>query len=410
MERAPSWLLPLLMGVGAALGLLLGVTGPLPGVTGVVVQAVGAVFLALLRALVIPLVVTSLMVAVARMGDLRRVGRAAAVTLGFFAVTTFAAVATGLVLVNAIRPGTGQGSLPVQALGEAQLARASTPPSEAILEVVTGMFPDNLLEAAADGNVLGLVVFSLLFGLVLTVEGDRARPLLDVLDAANEALLRLVRWVVWAAPVGILALVAERTARAGGGAAVAAELQRLSWYAATVVAGLALHALVTLPIALIASGRNPLRYGGRLGGALLTAFGTASSAATMPVTLRGVIEGNGVSRRAADLVIPLGTTVNMNGTALYEAVAALFIAQASGIDLGPAQQMVVLLTATLAAVGAAAIPEAGLVTMVLVLTAAGLPVEGIGLILSIDWVLDRFRTVVNVWGDAVGAAVVERLS
>jgi len=177
----------------------------------------------------------------------------------------------------------------------------------------------------------------------------------------------------------------------------------------TVVAGLTLHACVTLPLLLwIFTRRSPRRYAAGMSDALLTAFGTASSAAAMGVTLRSVTEKNGVSRRAAELVIPLGTTVNMNGTALYEAVAVLFIAQASGIHLDFARLVVLALTATLAAVGAAAIPEAGLVTMVLVLSAVGLPASGIGVLLSIDWILDRARTAVNVWGDAVGAAVVER--
>jgi Na+/H+-dicarboxylate symporter len=176
-----------------------------------------------------------------------------------------------------------------------------------------------------------------------------------------------------------------------------------------VLTGLALHAFVTLPLLLLVlARRNPLRFFSGMGDSLVTAFGTASSAATLGVTLACLQEKNGVSARAADFVVPLGTTVNMNGTALYEAVAVLFIAQSLGIELGAASQMVVVMTATLAAIGAAAIPEAGLVTMLLVLTAVGLPPEGIGLILSIDWILDRFRTAVNVWGDAVGAAVVDR--
>jgi Na+/H+-dicarboxylate symporter len=187
------------------------------------------------------------------------------------------------------------------------------------------------------------------------------------------------------------------------------EVAGLGWYAGTVLLGLGIHAFVSLPLVLLlVARRNPLRYLAGMGDALITAFGTASSAATLGVTLECVTKRNGVSERAAEFVVPLGTTVNMDGTALYEAVAVLFIAQTMGIELPVSRQLVVLVTATLAAIGAAAIPEAGLVTMVLVLTAVGLPAEGVGLILSIDWILDRFRTAVNVWGDSVGAAVVDR--
>jgi Na+/H+-dicarboxylate symporter len=258
--------------------------------------------------------------------------------------------------------------------------------------------------------VLGLIVMSLLFGVTLSKLGAPGRPLAQVIDVANDALLKLVGWIVWLAPAGILGLVADRLGRAGGGAAVWDDLNRLGWYALTVMIGLLVHAGLTLPLILrLLAGRNPVRYGSNMGDAVLVAMGTASSAATMPVTLRCVTEKNGVSERAADFVIPVGSTIKMDGTALYEAVAVIFIAQTLGIELTMGQQVIVALTATLAAIGAAAIPEAGLVTMVLVLGAVGLPAEGVGLILSIDWVLDRFRTSVNVWGDAVGAATVDRM-
>jgi Na+/H+-dicarboxylate symporter len=254
-----------------------------------------------------------------------------------------------------------------------------------------------------------LIVFSLLFGAALSLLGAPGLSLTDALDGANRALFLLVRWIVWLAPVGIFGLVADRLGRAGGGVAAWDEVQRLGGYGATVCLGLLVHALVTLPLVLWLLGRrSPLSYVAGMAEALLTALGTASSAATMPVTLRCVVEKNRVSSRAADFVIPIGTTVNMDGTALYEAVAAVFIAQSLGIELSTMQLGLVAVTATLAAIGAAAIPEAGLVTMVLVLEAVHLPLEGIGLLLSIDWILDRFRTSVNVWGDAVGAAVIDR--
>ncbi len=414
-RNASAWLLPGLMLAGAVLGLVVGaVLGERwtekalePLVLGI--RLCGVIFLALLKGLIVPLVVTSVITGITRMGDLRKVGRLAGLTAGYFAFTSFLAVFTGMVVVNLVQPGKrgGAGAAPTEIPEAASAAAQST--AQAVYDVIGGMFPSNLFAAAAEGNILGLIVFSLIFGVVLALEGLRARPLVEVIDVANEALLRLVRYVIWLAPIGIFGLVADRIGKAGGGDAIWSEVQRLGWYALAVMLALSIHALVTLPLLLRFLGkRNPARYAGGMADSLITAVGTASSAATMPITLRCVMHENGVSRRAADLVIPLGTTVNMDGTALYEAVAVIFIAQTMGLDLSLSQQLVILVTATLAAVGAAAIPEAGLVTMVIVLGAVGLPAEGIGLLLSIDWVLDRFRTGVNVWGDSVGAGIIDR--
>jgi Na+/H+-dicarboxylate symporter len=409
-KRPRPWLLPALLMSGAVLGLVLG------GLLGhrwadpslqplvVPVRLAGTVFLSLLKALIVPLIVTSMVVGVAKLGDLRKVGRLAGWTGAYFLITTLLAVATGLVLANLLQPGAHG---PVHAAAAAPAVVHKTP-LEAIAELVSGMFPPNLVEAAGTGNLLGLIVFSLLFAGALALDRKRGHLLVEVLDVANEALLRLVLFVVWLAPLGILGLIADRVGKAGGGAAVFVELRRLGWYALTVLLGLFIHAAVTLPLALrLLAQRRPGRFIAGIADALITAFGTASSAATMSVTLK-CTEAQGVSRRAADFVIPLGTTLNMNGTALYEAVAVLFIAQSLGMHLSLVSQIIVLITASLAAIGAAAIPEAGLITMVLVTSAVGLPPEGIAMILSIDWLLDRFRTAVNVMGDAVGAAVVDR--
>jgi solute carrier family 1 (high affinity glutamate transporter) protein 1 len=410
VTRAPQWLLPALMGAGAAIGLVLGGTlgghwkDPGWAAFVFVVRSPGVVFLSLLQALAVPLVMVSVLLSVANLGASRRMGRAMAVTIGYFLFSTLLAVITGILLVSSLQPGH---AFPLSSASPPEHAATST--AEALSGVVKNMFPSNLFAAATGGNILGLIIFAALFGVVLGRLGARARPLLDVLDVLNEALMRFVRALIWFAPIGILALVADRIGTAGGGAAVRVELGRLRSYGFTVVLGLAIHAVVTLPVILrLIARRAPHRFAGKMSDALLTAFATASSAATLAVTLRCLTEKAEVSPRAAELVVPLGTTVNMNGTALYEAVAVIFIAQASGIPLGPTHLVVIALTATLAAVGAAAIPEAGLVTMVLVLAAAGLPATGIGMLLSIDWILDRVRTSVNVWGDAVGAAVVER--
>ena len=215
---------------------------------------------------------------------------------------------------------------------------------------------------------------------------------------------------MYVAPLGVFALIASKLGAAGGGDLFLAELLKIGKFAATVILGLLFHAAVTLPLVLFFfTKRNPLVYLKNMSEAITTALSTASSSATLPVTVECVEKQNRVSRRTTLFVIPLGATVNMNGTALYESVAAIFIAQVVGIQLGFWEQVLVFLTATLAAIGAAGIPEAGLVTMVIVLKAVGLPLEGIGMLLSIDWFLDRLRTSINVWGDSIGAAVVDTL-
>jgi Na+/H+-dicarboxylate symporter len=403
------WLLPGLMLLGGVGGVLIGSTLGTrwqdPELESVVValRLSGTVFLAMLKALVVPLIVTSICVGMRRLGA-NGMSRMALSTVAYFFLTTTLAVITGLFCVQLIHPGSAGSGLEIS--GQPEVARSAI---QALSDLITGMFPPNLVEAAVNGNVLGLVVFSLILGAAMARLGDKANGLSEMLEGFNHALMLVVHWVVWLAPIGIMGLVADRIGQAGGGDMAWTELKRVGAYALTVILGLSLHALVTLPLVLwIVGRRNPLQYFKGMVEALITAFGTASSAATRALTLRCVTERNGVSPRAANIVIPVGTTVNMDGTALYEAVAAVFIAQTLGIELGFGQLLLVALTATLAAVGAAAIPEAGLVTMVLVLQAVGLPAEGIGLLLSIDWILDRFRTVVNVWGDSVGAAVIDR--
>ena len=273
-----------------------------------------------------------------------------------------------------------------------------------------GMIPRNVFNAMVRMEILPLIFFSLLIGATLSVLGERGRPAITVISGLNDAVMRLVHWIMVLAPVGIFGLVAGRIGHAGGFKEFLPELMAVGKYSFTVVLGLGVHGLIILPlILLLIARRNPIRYIKGMSTALLNAFSTASSSATLPLSMRAVEQENKVSNRTASFVLPLGATINMDGTALYEAVAAMFIAQVYGIELGPVQQMVIFLTATLAAIGAAGIPEAGLVTMVVVLKAVGLPIEGIALILTIDWLLDRFRTTVNVWGDSVGAGVIETL-
>jgi Na+/H+-dicarboxylate symporter len=368
------------------------------------VKFLGDLFLNALKMMIVPLIVASMISGVASLGDIRRLGRTGLVAIGYYAATTGIAVGIGICLANLIQPGAGV-TPTVQELPSMVGDKTYT-----VVDVIVNMIPENVFEAAAETNVLPLIVVALVFGAILTTLGERGKPVIKFFEGVNAAVLKLVYLVMMFAPVGVFALVATKLGAAGGGEAFWGELYKLGKYALTVLAGLAIHGLVVLPLLLfLVARRNPFRYAFNLLTAFATAFSTASSAATLPVTMRLVEKRNKVSNEASSFVLPLGATINMDGTALYEAVAALFIAQAYGIHLGPAQQLVIFFTATLAAVGAAAIPEAGLVTMVIVLTSVGLPVEGIGAILAIDWFLDRCRTTVNVWGDTVGAAVVDRL-
>ncbi len=278
------------------------------------------------------------------------------------------------------------------------------------LSVLIGLIPKNIFTAMANNNILPLILFSLVFGGILTTLGDKGKTVIDLFEGLNEAFLKFIRLLMYFAPLGILGLVAARLGRAEltseGGFMV--EITRMAKYFVTVLTGLLIHSVFVLAVILLVFGKRKVwPYLTNTSPALLTAFSTASSSATLPVTIECIVDKNKVSQRTAGFVLPLGATINMDGTALYEAVAAIFIAQVYQIPLSFSAQVIIFLTATLAAIGAAGIPEAGLVTMVIVLNAVGLPTEGIAMILAIDWLLDRCRTTVNVWGDSVGSAVID---
>lgn len=366
---------------------------------------IGALFLDALKMLIVPLIVAAVISGIAALGDIRRLGRIGGATMAYFMITTGIAVMIGLIMANLIRPGAGlQLGAPINgAVPEILTGREQT----GVVDIIMSLISPNLVSAAANMELIPLIVFSIVFGAALTTLGDRGEPVIRFFSGVNDAMMKLVVWLMYLAPIGIFSLVAARLGRAGGGEAFFAEVAAVGWHVVTVLTGLAIHFTVLLLLLFFVAGRG-WNYVANMLRALLTAFGTASSTATMPLTMEGVRE-NKVDERAVRFVIPLGTTINMDGTALYEAAAVMFIAQAYGLDLGLGEQVIVFLTATLAAVAAAGIPEAGLVTMVIVLNAVGLPLEGIGLLLAVDWFLDRFRTTVNVWGDAVGAAVIDRL-
>jgi Na+/H+-dicarboxylate symporter len=373
----------------------------------------GDVFLNLLKMMVVPLVMASVMSGILGLGDVRKLGRPGGYTVLYYLSTTVLAVAVGLIVVNMIQPGVGtidEETLAASAAAGQEKATAGADMTtwDIVKNLVLMLFTDNLILAAAETQLLPLIIFSIIFAGMLTTMGTRVAALTEMIVQINDALMAFILLLMRVAPLGIFCLVAARFGEANAEGQLGDVIRQTGWYSLTVLIGLAFHSLVTLPLIYYAVTRkNPYRFLVSMAQALLTAFSTASSSATLPVTMETAVVRGGVSQRSTDFVLPLGATINMDGTALYEAVAAIFIAQAIGIELSGLQQLTVAITATLAAIGAAGIPEAGLVTMLIVLTAVGLPTEYIGLILSVDWLLDRFRTAVNVFGDAVGAAVVD---
>lgn len=389
--------------LGIIVGVILGgIVGSFLPETGVKLGFLGELFLNALKMIVLPLIVVSITLSVMKVGSLGSLGLK---TLIYYLLTTAIAVFIGIVVVSVIHPGEGSaivtGHMPELVHGKESVSLVDV--------LVLKFISPNLFDAAEESEILPLIIASILFGAAFASLGKQNKLIVDIFTLLDKAVMKIVHWIMIFTPVGIFSLIAERIGMAGGGSEVFTLAMQLGKYVLSVVLGLFIHGFIVLPAILILfARRNPLQYVSHLGKALLTAFSTASSSATLPLTMEGVVEEAKVTPRVGRFVLPLGATVNMDGTALYEAVAVIFIAQSYGIELGMAQMVIIFFTATLAAIGAAGIPEAGLVTMVLVLRAVGLPLEGIGLILAIDWLLDRFRTTVNVWGDCIGAAVIDR--
>lgn len=362
----------------------------------------GNLFLDTLKMIIIPLIVAAVISGVTSLGDIRKLGRFGGLTVIYYAVTTALAVLTGLVLVNIINPGSGYTHL-ISTTTPAEINHAG---SIGFVEIIRSLVSPNLIDAAAKTQLLPIIIFCLLFGAALTTTGEKGQPVVRFFNSLNEVMMKIVIWIMYFAPIGIFAMIAARLGQAGGGEAFWQEITQIGKYIVTVILGLTIHFCVLLGILYFFT-RRGIDYILQMMKALITAFGTASSSATLPLTME-CAEDAGVDRRAVEFVLPLGATVNMDGTALYEAVAVMFIAQAYAIPMGFSEQVIIFITATLAAIGAAGIPQAGLVTMVIVLTAVNLPLEGIGMLLAVDWFLDRIRTLVNVWGDSAGAAILEK--
>uniref|UniRef100_A0A4W4G7Q5 Amino acid transporter n=1 Tax=Electrophorus electricus TaxID=8005 RepID=A0A4W4G7Q5_ELEEL len=413
----------------------------------------GELLMRLLQMLVLPLLVSSLITGMAAL-DSRASGKMGVRAVVYYTTTTIIAVFIGIIMVLIIHPGKGAKE---EFSTEHSVEQVS--PADAFLDLIRNMFPPNLVQACTQQvkplhclwfpeltltltltvitltltltvinltltltlteeipvlgtvngiNALGLVVFSMSFGLTIGGMKEQGQPLRDFFDCLNEAIMRLVGVIMWYAPLGILFLIAGKIVEMEDLSAMGGQL---GMYTITVIIGLLIHAILVLPtLYLLVTRKNPFVFIGGLLQALVTALGTSSSSATLPITFKCLEENNGIDKRVTRFVLPVGATINMDGTALYEALAAIFIAQVNNMELNFGQILTISITATAASIGAAGIPQAGLVTMVIVLTSVGLPTDDVSLIIAVDWFLDRLRTTTNVLGDSIGAGIVAHLS
>lgn len=393
----------------------------------------GELLLRMLKCVILPLVVASVITGLGAI-NAKSCGKIGGVAVAYYMTTTIAAAILGLVMVSVIRPGVGAETADEYDGTKNVTLNENTNTLDTIMDLFRGAFPNNIVQATfgkdstvltnitddagehlymdrtlkfnmGSMNMIGVIVVSIVCGVLMSLHPEETAPLMKIMHCINDLTMRLVNLILWYSPIGIFFLIAGQFAGVPNFGEMMAQLGK---YMLTVLGGIAIHFFLILPALFYAfTRRNPVTYYANMLPALATAFGTDSSSATMPVTLRCVEENNNIDKRISRFVIPVGATINMDGTALYEAVACLFIAQVSGIDLNFGQVVITGLTATLAAVGAAGIPSAGLVTMVMVLNAVNLPTEMISVLLTVDWFLDRFRTITNVMGDALGCAIVQ---
>ncbi|KAJ8672978.1 hypothetical protein QAD02_004239 [Eretmocerus hayati] len=395
----------------------------------------GDLFLSMLKSLILPLIVASIISAIGSL-DLSLSGKIGRRAIYYYATTTISAVILGVILVTTIQPGLhGQ---PI-ADDKIQKATRNTTTVDTLLDLVRNIFPRNLVEACVaqyrtdlkvpinatnetskydfdisssypygeGSNIVGLVVFGIIFGITIGKMGESGKPLLSFFDALSEAMMIITSWVIWLSPLGVTFLVASQILDVNDFAGL---IRSMGMYFMTVLLGLLLHGFGTLSlIYFVCTKELPFKAIGKMSQVMFTAFGTASSSATLPITLQ-CMDSMGVDSRISRFVVPIGATINMDGTALYEAVAAIYIAQLRGIPMSLGKVVGVSITATAASIGAAGIPQAGLVTMVMVLDTVGLPANDVVNILAVDWLLDRFRTTVNVMCDALAAIIVEKMS
>jgi Na+/H+-dicarboxylate symporter len=416
---ALHWQILIAIGLAAVAGFLvnyLGAGDPMaPELFGVsfltAFNYIGEMFLNALKMIIVPLITSSIIVGMAGIGSSGNLGALGGRTLLFYGVTTMAAILIGLMLINAVGPGYSDGqpvgdTLALGTSGAEVAASVEGKGASDVADIFLRMIPPNVVMAAAEGQMLGIIFFALLFGYFMTRVGhDLAEPMFRFWDGVFNIMMRMTEWIMKFAPIGVFGLVAAVVAESGFEAG-----KPLAIFALTVLAALGIHAFVVLPLLLRFVGRvNPWKIYPAMAPALLTAFSTASSSATLPVTMDCVEKNAGVSNKISSFVLPLGATVNMNGTALYECAAAMFLAQAYGLELTFAVQFSIVLIALLTSIGVAGVPSASIVAIAIILGAVGLPAEAIGVLMVFDRLLDMVRTSVNVFGDACCAVIVARL-
>ena len=407
MKLALHWQILIALVLAAIMGTLTGTEGTILGVHWIAIYTfLGTLFLNALKMVVVPLVMAAIitgMSTIARQGGFGRLGLK---TLGYYAMTSFIAILIGLFLVNLIQPGVNDAP-PPQLSEQPELAEKIEGRGMGdIAEIFLRMIPTNIVQAAAETQMLALIFFSLLFGyFMMKIESPYRETLYNFWQGVFEVMMKITDWVMKFAPIGVFGLVAASVAKTGFD-----QFANLALFFLTVVLALGLHFFVVMPLILrfIGGVKNPWKHYRVMLPALLTAFSTSSSASTLPVSLECVEKGAGVSNRVTSFVLPLGATVNMDGTALYECVAALFIAQLFGVHLDFAQQFLIVVVALLTSIGVAGIPSASLVAISIILVTVGLPAEAIGLLLVVDRLLDMMRTTVNIFSDSVGAVVIAR--
>ncbi len=407
------WQIAIALVLGAAAGLAVQRFGGeeatiAGGLTYVAVfDFLGTLFLRALKMIIVPLIASSIITGVAGVGSAKSLGRMGSKTLAYYIATTLLAILTGLLLVNLIQPGVIGGEPASSRLGLQDTAgiegKVAGRGVQSLVEIFVRMIPENPLKAAVEGEILALIFFCLLFGYFITVLEDKHKAHLTTLfEGLFSVMMRITGFVIRFAPIGVFGLIAKTTASTG--VDVFAPLAK---YFACVGAALLIHFFITLPLILkFIAHVKPTDHFRAMAPALLTAFSTSSSSATLPLTIDCAEKRAGVSNRVTSFVLPLGATVNMDGTALYECVAAIFIAQAYGFEMSLSVQFIVVITALLASIGAAGIPSAGLVMIAIILNALDWPLEGLGLILAVDRPLDMLRTTVNVFSDSCGTVVV----
>ncbi|MCY3711816.1 MAG: dicarboxylate/amino acid:cation symporter [Gemmatimonadetes bacterium] len=420
------WRLPLhwKIIIGLILGLLYGILSAAMGwsrFTEDWITPFGDIFLNLLKVIAVPLVLGSLIMGVASLSDVRKLSRIGGRTIAIYILTTTVSVTIGLVMVNLLEPGTGvpqglqeQLQAAYQTDAESDMERAETARERGPLQVFVDMTPDNIFGALSNnGRMLQVVFFSLLFGIALVlIPSDKSKPLVDFFSGLTSVIIQIVNMIMVVAPIGVFALIAKTINQVARDdlSAVGELLGALGFYCLVVLLGLLIHGIITYPVMLkIFSNMKIGRFFRGIAPAQLLAFSSSSSGATLPVTMDVSQRNLGVSKEVSSFVLPLGATINMDGTALYQAVAAVFIAQALGLGLDMTAQLQIVLTAVLASIGTAAVPGAGIIMLIIILETIGVPAAGIALILGVDRILDMCRTAVNVTGDAAVATSVDAM-